>query len=856
MSESRPAVPGVILSILAAAILAAGPSHAAEAKPAPGRPEAVIGHGEPLVIVPDLSEAVEVGNERIWSRVVTVKGASFLKLHLVGVDLAPGDRLDVLSPSGRLVDRIEGRGPRDRGTFWTLSVFDETLVLELHTTRRYPDRPPFRVDMALVGDPEALEVMTGGRSICDPPDFQDAICFQNDAGKWHNVMASVGVMTAGGDPVSGLWCSGANVSPLNYVMTNQHCIEDQAKCENSEFVFNHYRTVCGDSSSALSEPVSFRCDQLVAVQPFDDCEPTTATLDFALSSVIGDPTSQFGYVEPDPAALTSGEAIYIVQHPSGRPHEITEGDGANVVVDGHTLRYYDTLDTEPGSSGSPIFRTADNRMVGLHHCGGCDTAGTGNRGMLMADIYPEIEQYLCTADLSLRASSWSDLQEVEGNGDAVMDPGETWSFLPAVRNAACSQDATAVAADIVLSTASAGNATIGGTPVQFGDVPASSGAPAAAPVTVAIAADFPCEGELVLDLENLTASNGGPFDDVPGYFRHAVGEVVHTTLLFEDFSGGIPSDWTVVDGGTQPDPPTQPTTWTTDATDNSGSVGLTAPFAIADSDGLGSGYTMDEQLITPEVDCTGYQTVELQFAHVFKYYSGGGAEVGDVDVRSSATGGAWVNVVSYSGASASGTVRLDITAQAAGQTDVQVRFHYHDASYDWYWAVDDIEVLGDNGAVCNPWNPAPAAAIDGPVRVCAGTPVTFTDASTGATSWAWDFDGDGTVDSTDQNPPAHTYTTPGTYTCRLTASNGHGSDTAEITVTVIGATSAVAGDADGDGAFDARDLAAAIAELADGDGQATADRCGDFATTDRVDADGDGTIEVEDLTGLLPGLFG
>ena len=45
-----------------------------------------------------------------------------------------------------------------------------------------------------------------------------------------------------------------------------------------------------------------------------------------------------------------------------------------------------------------------------------------------------------------------------------------------------------------------------------------------------------------------------------------------------------------------------------------------------------------------------------------------------------------------------------------------------------------------------------------------GLTMTFTDASTGATSWYWDF-GDGNT-STEQNP-THTYAEPGTYTVTL-----------------------------------------------------------------------------------------
>ncbi len=54
--------------------------------------------------------------------------------------------------------------------------------------------------------------------------------------------------------------------------------------------------------------------------------------------------------------------------------------------------------------------------------------------------------------------------------------------------------------------------------------------------------------------------------------------------------------------------------------------------------------------------------------------------------------------------------------------------------------------------------------------------VTFSDASTNQpTSWAWDFQNNGTIDSTAQNP-VFAYGTDGTYSVKLTASNGAGSD--------------------------------------------------------------------------------
>ena len=59
--------------------------------------------------------------------------------------------------------------------------------------------------------------------------------------------------------------------------------------------------------------------------------------------------------------------------------------------------------------------------------------------------------------------------------------------------------------------------------------------------------------------------------------------------------------------------------------------------------------------------------------------------------------------------------------------------------------------------------------------------VNFTDTSTGATGWSWDFGDGGT--STEENP-SHTYDSAGTYTVTLEATNATGSSTAVDAVTV------------------------------------------------------------------------
>ncbi len=65
----------------------------------------------------------------------------------------------------------------------------------------------------------------------------------------------------------------------------------------------------------------------------------------------------------------------------------------------------------------------------------------------------------------------------------------------------------------------------------------------------------------------------------------------------------------------------------------------------------------------------------------------------------------------------------------------------------------------------------------------ANVPLKFTDFSVAAVSWAWDFDDDGGVDSTDQNP-TYTFTTTGNHTVKLTI-NGNSSLTQTQMIVVL-----------------------------------------------------------------------
>jgi PKD repeat protein len=95
----------------------------------------------------------------------------------------------------------------------------------------------------------------------------------------------------------------------------------------------------------------------------------------------------------------------------------------------------------------------------------------------------------------------------------------------------------------------------------------------------------------------------------------------------------------------------------------------------------------------------------------------------------------------------------------------------NDSTNRYWWHYNPL------GGTPPPGNPPVADFAASPTAGPAPLKVTFTDQSTNLpTSWAWDFDNDGTVDSTAQNP-SFTYATPGSYSVAMTATNASGSDT-------------------------------------------------------------------------------
>lgn len=100
------------------------------------------------------------------------------------------------------------------------------------------------------------------------------------------------------------------------------------------------------------------------------------------------------------------------------------------------------------------------------------------------------------------------------------------------------------------------------------------------------------------------------------------------------------------------------------------------------------------------------------------------------------------------------------------------------------WIVDPDQVIVPDPEIPDPEDPDPEEPVTPPTVNFTATPtsgvirlnVQFNDTSINATNWYWDFDNNGVIDSTVQNPVCK-YKTAGNYTVKLTVSNAGGMDT-------------------------------------------------------------------------------
>jgi N-acetylneuraminic acid mutarotase len=238
--------------------------------------------------------------------------------------------------------------------------------------------------------------------------------------------------------------------------------------------------------------------------------------------------------------------------------------------------------------------------------------------------------------------------------------------------------------------------------------------PANASYDVTITADYPGYNA---SSETITIGDGDTTHDValtvdtatclaPGYQFNTEG----VTESFD--STETPPGWAVVDhAGTEQ-------VWLFDNPSSRDNLtGGSGNFAIMDSDYYGSTGVQDTSLVSPEIDMSSLTAPVVGFKQDYNNLG----DIADVDV--SVDGGETWETVLHQTTSVRGP-REDVVQlpMAAGEPDVQVRFHNHEADFDWWWMVDDVFI---GNRTCDP---IPGGLVLGNVR-----DVTSGDGINGAT---------------------------------------------------------------------------------------------------------------------------
>jgi V8-like Glu-specific endopeptidase len=327
--------------------------------------------------------------ETTWHYTLSHPGSTYLAVHFVDFDLAPGDYLIVSGADGSQSYTLEGRGKMGAGTFWARHIKGDTLELELVQSSTTGGRG-FRIDEYVAGFADLNPPDT--RANCGTDDKKNAKCYQTTNPTEYARGRAVARLLINGSTL----CTGWLVSPQGHLLTNEHCITSSSAALNTDYEFMAEAPTCATTNCQLCFPGTVY-DGATFLK--DD-----AGYDYCLVKVNGNPAAVHGYLEIDNRVAVVGEQIYIVQHPNGDAKEFgynsthandtggvcrvasltqppCSGSGYNDVG------YY--CDTEGGSSGSPVLASSTQKVIALHHCADCP-----NRAIPIRLIYPQIESFL------------------------------------------------------------------------------------------------------------------------------------------------------------------------------------------------------------------------------------------------------------------------------------------------------------------------------------------------------------------------------------------------------------------------------------------------------------------------------
>ncbi|OQR88910.1 hypothetical protein THRCLA_10032 [Thraustotheca clavata] len=318
-----------------------------------------------------------------FSQVISNPTATSLSVHIASMELPTGATLTIGSLDGS--DKMVLTG--FQSNLYSDFINQKQIVIN-YSAPEYHNGTVVTIDKYFAASTTHNDL----ESICSTSGdlSSPSVCYQtSDAVKYKKSQAIARLVINGNS-----LCTGWLIGSEGHMITNNHCIGSAADAAATKVEMHAECATCSDPNNnaqlACKGTTVASSTTLIA---------TNYDLDFTLvklSVIAGIDLSQYGYLQVRDGQPVDNEPAWLAGHPKGYPKRIAilvNGGVPGTIVSaniGASCRSNEAsylLDTQGGSSGSPVMSTIDNTVVVVHNCGNCDGNGGGaNSGIPIANI--------------------------------------------------------------------------------------------------------------------------------------------------------------------------------------------------------------------------------------------------------------------------------------------------------------------------------------------------------------------------------------------------------------------------------------------------------------------------------------
>jgi len=306
-----------------------------------------------------------------WQKKIEHPGAGYLRLHFTDISVPEHIKiiLTIEDVDGSKIEEFREDDLRKCSECWTNVISGDYAFLTI-----YAEKPPEGLSLSI--DKYAYQAYSGAFLSSINGDQKEPIRNYKNSPIIFSAARAVAklymIIEEHEEPRS---CTGFLIN-VNTLMTNEHCITEKI-CKSTVAMFGYEIKVNG----RLSAGDQYKCLGVI---------DSSQTLDYTLLKIENQPGIKWGALEISNNSLLPGQPTILIQHPEGKPKQISK-IGCSIVtpsVEGRRLINTDfshSCDTAEGSSGSPILNDK-GKVIGLQRA----QIGTGfentNRGVQISKI--------------------------------------------------------------------------------------------------------------------------------------------------------------------------------------------------------------------------------------------------------------------------------------------------------------------------------------------------------------------------------------------------------------------------------------------------------------------------------------